>query len=72
MSIGFFLCKLPRWAGGGHRRSREHRNGEGGGWVTSDGGRVASKEQPTDAVAKCFYCPRCGRETRYKVKPKVA
>jgi len=51
--LGRLLCALPRKLGGGHRRGKLHRQG----FVDAAGPKVA------------FYrCPRCGRETRYKVK----
>jgi hypothetical protein len=53
--LGKFICALPRKLGGGHKRGK----------------LIPEQEMPgTRAIYRYFACPRCGRETEYKIKPQ--
>lgn len=60
MILGRVICALPKLLGGGHRRGKLLGVGPE---FTSDGDYINMRT---------IACPRCGRKTRYKLKPKPA
>lgn len=56
MKLTAWICKIPKWMGGGHKR----------------GVRLGTDTMPSGHIRITYRCPRCGATHTRKVKKEKA